>query len=124
MAGLMQVIAGVHFNFSFGEEFWALYQDLEGDAADPQHFRSESYMAMIRNLQRFGWLVPYLFGASPAVCRGFLQGRETDLVPFDADTLYAPHATSLRMGDIGYQNRQNRGDGDEGELRQPRLLHP
>ena len=108
---LMQAIAGVHFNFSFGDEFWSLYQALEGDAADPHHFRSESYMAMIRNLQRFGWLVPYLFGASPAVCRGFLQGRETDLLPFDADTLYAPHATSLRMGDIGYQNRQTEGTG-------------
>lgn len=108
---LMQAIAGVHFNFSFGDGFWTLYQELEGDTAEPQHFRSESYMAMIRNLQRFGWLVPYLFGASPAVCRGFLQGRETDLIPFDADTLYAPHATSLRMGDIGYQNRQTEGTG-------------
>jgi glutamate--cysteine ligase len=108
---LMQAIAGVHFNFSFGQEFWTLYQDIEGNTEDPQRFRSESYMAMIRNLQRFGWLVPYLFGASPAVCRGFVQGRDTDLIPFDADTLYAPYATSLRMGDIGYQNRQTEGTG-------------
>jgi glutamate--cysteine ligase len=107
----MQAIAGIHFNFSFAEAFWPLYQDLEGDDGDPVHFRSEAYMAMIRNLQRYGWLIPYLFGASPAVCASFAQGRETDLDVFDAGTLYAPYATSLRMGDIGYQNRQTEGTG-------------
>jgi glutamate--cysteine ligase len=75
------------------------------------HFRAESYMAMIRNLQRVGWLVPYLFGASPAVCGSFVQGRETDLVPFDDHTLHYPYATSLRLGDIGYQNKQEEGTG-------------
>jgi glutamate--cysteine ligase len=107
----MQAIAGVHFNFSFGDGFWSLYQELEESASDPMAFRSESYMAMIRNLQRFGWLIPYLFGASPAVCRSFAQGSETALIAFDATTLYAPFATSLRMGDIGYQNRQTEGTG-------------
>jgi glutamate--cysteine ligase len=107
----MQVIAGVHFNFSFGGAFWEAYQTLEGDRGDPVHFRSESYMAMIRNLQRVGWLVPYLFGASPAVCGSFVQGRETSLVPFDDHTLHYPYATSLRMGDIGYQNQQEEGTG-------------
>ncbi len=107
----MQLIAGVHFNFSFGDDFWRLYQDQEGDRGDFGAFRSESYMAMIRNLLRLGWLVPYLFGASPAVCRSFVQGRDTDLVPFDANTLYYPYATSLRMVDIGYQNQQEQGTG-------------
>lgn len=107
----MQVIAGVHFNFSLAEAFWDPFQALEADPGDPVHFRSESYMAMIRNLQRVGWLVPYLFGASPAVCASFVQGRETDLVPFDAHTLHYPYATSLRMGDIGYQNQQEQGTG-------------
>jgi glutamate--cysteine ligase len=107
----MQVIAGVHFNYSFGDAFWQVFQDQEGDGGDPVVFRSESYMAMIRNLQRVGWLVPYLFGASPAVCASFVQGRETDLIAFDAHTLYAPFGTSLRMGDIGYQNQKEQGTG-------------
>ncbi len=107
----MQAIAGVHFNFSFGDDFWSLYQDLEGDASPPMGFRSESYMAMVRNLQRFGWLIPYLFGTSPAVCKSFVQGGDTALTDFDATTLYAPFGTSLRMGDIGYQNRQTEGTG-------------
>ncbi len=128
---VMQVIAGVHYNFSFADTFWELYRGVGGadvagpaqsapeaagagrtaSASDLERFRSEAYMAAVRNLQRFGWLIPYLFGASPAVCKTFVQGRRTDLVSFDANTYYYPYATSLRMGDIGYQNRQTAGTG-------------
>ena len=101
---MMQVIAGVHFNYSVPEAFWPVYQALEQDDRVPMDFISCSYFGMIRNLQRFGWLVPYLFGASPAVCSSFLGDLEVKLPSFDAHTLYEPFATSLRMGDIGYQN--------------------
>ena len=107
----MQVIAGVHFNFSFADAFWDLYQQQLGDPRDAVWFRSDAQMGMIRNLQRIGWLVPYLFGASPAVCASFVQGRATDLQRFDEATLYYPYATSLRLGDIGYQNKQEEGTG-------------
>ncbi len=101
---VMQVIAGVHYNYSFSERFWLSYQQLEGDTRPLQTFISEQYLALIRNLQRFGWLIPYLFGASPAVCKSFLDGKQTTLQAFNKTTYYGPHATSLRMCDIGYQN--------------------
>jgi len=56
-------------------------------------------------------LVPYLFGASPAVCKSFFVGKATNLPSFDDTTYFAPHATSLRMGDIGYQNSREEGLG-------------
>lgn len=108
---VMQVIAGVHFNYSLPERFWRLYQQIEDDHSPLQDFISEQYFAMIRNLQRVGWLVPYLFGASPAVCKSFLGGRPSDLEEFDANTYYEPYATSLRMGDIGYQNNRENETG-------------
>jgi glutamate--cysteine ligase len=108
---VMQTIAGVHFNFSVAEGLWPLLADIEDTGGEPLAFRSERYMGLVRNLQRLGWLVPYLFGASPAVCRSFVGNRPTELTAFDANTLYYPHATSLRMGDIGYQNRQEEGTG-------------
>ncbi|KXX63943.1 glutamate--cysteine ligase [Marichromatium gracile] len=107
----MQVIAGIHYNFSFGEGFWDRLQAIEGERGDPRAFRDRMQMGMLRNLQRIGWLVPYLFGASPAICASFVQGQETDLEYFDDTTLYYPYATSLRMGDIGYQNQQEEGTG-------------
>lgn len=107
----MQVIAGVHFNYSIPEEFWPVYQQMEGDSGDLQAFISERYFDLIRNLLRFGWLVPYLFGASPAVCKSFLAGQETDLAEFNENTYYEPYATSLRMGDFGYQNNKEKASG-------------
>ncbi|MFM1891773.1 MAG: hypothetical protein RLZ44_850, partial [Pseudomonadota bacterium] len=114
-------IAGVHFNFSFGDGLWELWESLGLDAmvtggglgpfGDAVGRRSERYMGAIRNLQRVGWLVPYLFGASPAVCKSFFVGRESRLQSFDEGTFYEPYATSLRMGDIGYQNRREQGVG-------------
>ncbi|TCT19195.1 glutamate-cysteine ligase [Thiobaca trueperi] len=107
----MQMIAGVHFNFSFADAFWTLYQEQTGTPGEARAFRDAAQMGMIRNLQRIGWILPYLFGASPAVCASFVQGRATDLQHFDASTLFYPYATSLRMGDIGYQNKQEEGVG-------------
>jgi glutamate--cysteine ligase len=103
---VMQVIAGVHFNYSFPESFWPVFQDLEAQPGTLQDFSSAQYFSLIRNLQRFGWLVPYLFGASPAVCKSFLGGKSTQLDSFNENTYFQEFATSLRMGDIGYQNNQ------------------
>jgi len=101
---MMQAIAGVHFNYSYPDEFWRLYQSVLGDKRELQEFISESYIGMVRNLQRYGWLVPYLFGASPAICASFIGASPTSLEKWFDYSYYAPYATSLRMGDIGYQN--------------------
>jgi glutamate--cysteine ligase len=108
---MMQVIAGVHFNYSVPAEFWPIYRELEQSTAPLQSFISQSYFQMIRNLLRLGWLIPYLFGASPAICKTFLEGQPTRLDAFDPYTYYEPFATSLRMGDIGYQNSQEVSTG-------------
>jgi len=98
---VMQVIAGIHFNYSFSEEFIEKFCAL----SENEQNKDEAYMALTRNVVRYGWVVPYLFGASPAVCKSFLKGyHQHSLVEFNDSTLYEPYATSLRMGDIGYQN--------------------
>ena len=106
----MQVIAGVHFNYSPQPALWPVLAEWLGEA-DSRSFRDERMMGLIRNLLRFGWLVPYLFGASPAVCNSYLLGRPNQLEDFDDDTSYLPFATSLRMGDIGYTNRKEADTG-------------
>ncbi|WP_117233737.1 glutamate--cysteine ligase [Vibrio maerlii] len=101
---LMQIISGVHFNFSFPEEFWDALHGEEGEEARA-NTKSDAYFGLIRNYYRFGWLIPYFFGASPALCSSFLQGKESAL-PFKelGHTLYLPQATSLRLSDLGYTN--------------------
>lgn len=108
---VMQVISGVHFNYSLPDAFWPIFQDLEQNSEQPRGFIDRYYFGMLRNLQRYGWLIPYLFGASPAVCKSFIGNKETRLVQFNKTTYFEPFATSLRMGDIGYTNSREKGVG-------------
>jgi glutamate--cysteine ligase len=105
----MQCIAGIHYNYSLSENLWKLIADTEGDTRSHQDFQSESYIGLIRNFHRYSWLLMYLFGASPALSKSFLRGRQHNLESLSEDTLYLPHATSLRMSDLGYQNNVQDG---------------
>jgi glutamate--cysteine ligase len=106
---LMQAISGVHFNYSFPARFWDVYAAVREQPVLTQDFRSDSYFDLLRNFRRMGWMVLYLFGVSPVVGRDFLGADTAGLQSLDAQTLYAPHATSLRMSDIGYRNRNQAG---------------
>jgi len=101
----MQTIAGAHYNWSLPDEFWGILKDCCSVTGRLQDFISERYFGLIRNFLRFGWLIPYLFGASPAICQSFLHGRRSDLQELVPGTLFRPYATSLRMSNLGYQNR-------------------
>lgn len=98
----MQCIAGIHYNFSFPTDFWE-HLGLEGDT--PQVRASAGYVSLVRNFVRHSWLLMYLFGASPVLNKQFVRGKQTSLLELDPDTLYLPWATSLRMSDLGYQNK-------------------
>lgn len=105
---VMQVIAGIHVNLSMPESFWQPWQKVLADQSPLQNFINAQYFSAIRNLQRVGWLVPYLFGASSFVDKSFTHEGVSELEKYDEDTLFSPYATSLRLGDIGYTNsREN-----------------
>jgi glutamate--cysteine ligase len=102
----MQTIAGIHYNFSLPDDFWRALQTQTDNQQPLQDFKTERYFGLIRNFRRNFWLLIYLFGASPAVCSCFVKNRAHKLQPFPAaeQTMYLPYATSLRMGDLGYQS--------------------
>ncbi|MCS6151992.1 glutamate--cysteine ligase [Shewanella baltica] len=105
---LMQIISGVHFNFSVSQELWQSLYELSDKQLSYDDFISESYFGLIRNYRRLVWVLPYLFGASPALCSSFIKDQKTDL-KFEKTghgTLYLPFATSLRMSDLGYTNKE------------------
>lgn len=100
----MQTICAVHYNFSLSDEFWQYHWDTEGSGEAFRDFKSRRYFDQMRNFRRLSWLPIYLFGASPVVSESFIQGKEHRLQRFDSVSLYAPFATSLRNGDLGYQS--------------------
>ena len=108
---VMQAISGVHFNYSFPAHFWSVWEAVEEVRKGGQAHVDESYFALLRNYRRFGWLILYLFGVSPAVCRSFFAGRDVPegLEAAGKGTLIAPFATSLRMSDLGYRNKAQAG---------------
>lgn len=106
---LMQIISGIHFNFSLAESYWEQLANENGESL--QETKTQNYLSLIRNFHRHAWLIIYLLGASPAVCKGFIRNKSHRLEEFDMHSLYAPYATSLRLSDLGYSNHcQSRVD--------------
>ena len=103
---LMQVISGLHYNFSLPGSFWQARLGIDS-VAEAKDEISAGYLQLIRNYYRFGWIIPYLFGASPAICESFLpQGKGS--LPLESNgkgTWWLPYATSLRLSDLGYTNK-------------------
>lgn len=102
---VMQAISGVHFNYSFPEGLWEPWAAVRGSRDTGADFVSESYFELLRNYRRHGWIVLYLFGVSPTVCKSFLRARGETLPEFGPGTGWEPYSTSLRMSDLGYRNR-------------------
>lgn len=82
----MQTISGIHYNWSM------------------PGLTDDDYFRLIRNFRRHAFLLLYLFGASPTVCGSFVAGRAHGLQELAPGTYGLPHATSLRMGRLGYQS--------------------
>lgn len=105
----MQTIAGVHYNFSMPEQYWQAEFE-RAQAVDNTEYKilqdyiSQRYLDLIRNFRRNYWLLIYLFGAAPCFHRSFVHGREHKMEALGDEDLYLPYATSLRMGDLGYQS--------------------
>ena len=103
----MQAISGIHYNFSFTDDFWRVYFQKPYSQAD----LNEAYFSIIRNFKRYGWLLIYLFGASPFAHDTFYRNDVSNpLLHFREDLRY-PEARSLRSSHLGYfsayQSRHN-----------------
>tara|TARA_B100001540_G_C15794657_1_gene637068 strand:- start:23 stop:1561 length:1539 start_codon:yes stop_codon:yes gene_type:complete len=100
---LMQAISGIHFNYSLSD---ALIEEnvhsIKERSAEKR--RSIVYFNGLRNLYRYNWLIILLFGSSPIISKQFLT-KKLNFKKLSQDTYYLPYATSLRMSDIGYQNK-------------------
>ncbi|MBT7736488.1 hypothetical protein HN709_02270, partial [Candidatus Peregrinibacteria bacterium] len=98
----MQMISGIHYNFSFTKEFWEKLHTKMDPHRDLQKFIDDSYMGIMRNFLRISWLDVYLFGSSPAIDKTYLKSPKAPLKKLGKRTYFAPYGTSLRMSQFGY----------------------
>jgi glutamate--cysteine ligase len=100
----MQMVAGIHYNISFGESLVKKLWKERGSKQSYTKFKSQMYFDTIRNYRKYFWMLIYLFGASPVIDKSFVGNRPHALDELDESSLYLEHATCLRMGGLGYQS--------------------
>lgn len=98
----MQLISGIHYNISYDDAFFRSLHTSFKSTLSEEAFRSETYLHIARNVLRYGWIITYLYGASPTCADSF---GAKGLHKFGPKTRYLPHATSLRMSNHGYYSR-------------------
>ena len=108
----MQMISGIHYNFSFKESMIQTLYERFGGNNNYINFKNEMYMAITRNFLRYRWLLIYLFGASPNFDATFSSVIEQELkivekcCPESTALLdnFNQNATSLRVSRFGYSD--------------------
>ncbi|TBX08492.1 bifunctional glutamate--cysteine ligase/glutathione synthetase [Clostridium perfringens] len=102
-----QVISGIHYNFSFKEEFIKLlYKELKVEK-DFREFKDDIYLRMARNFQKYHWLLIYLTGASPVFHESYIEEIKEEGEILGEDSYYIKDDTSLRNSSYGYKNKKD-----------------
>ncbi len=108
----MQMISGIHYNFSFNEELIDFLYEKTGKGKDRNDFTNELYFTLTRNFLRYRWLLIYLFGASPSCDATYYSVIQKELAIVrrccsccrDRIGDYTRYSTSLRVSRFGYAN--------------------
>lgn len=100
----MQCVSGMHYNFSIKRNsFPALINSSD------QKDINDAYLGLIRNFKRVYWYVLAEFGQTNVVDKSFVNNRSHNLEKLNEDDMYLKEATSLRMSEIGYQSKAQKG---------------
>jgi len=108
----MQMISGIHYNFSFDNKMVDYLYDLFGNEKDKQSFINEIHFALTRNFLRYRWILIYLFGASPFCHPTYYSviDKEIKIIQKSCSSCvesiknFNQYATSLRVSRFGYSN--------------------
>lgn len=102
--GERQLISGIHFNFSFSDEFLKGLYDKYGNGQEYRLFVDKVYLKVTRNYIRYGFLITYLCGCSNICHKTFDKNCIETLKKRDDSTYWTPSGVSLRNSKWGYRN--------------------
>ena len=100
-----QMISGVHFNFSFSDEFLKKLHAIENSTLSFKEFKNSVYLKIARNYLRYCWLIIYLTGCSIGSHKTF----SNDCIHLmdakdDYGSYYSTRGPSFRNASCGYKN--------------------
>lgn len=99
-----QLISGIHYNFSFSEEFLKILHKELSKGENYIEFKNKIYLKMSKNFMKYRWLPIYLTGASPIFHKSFIKEYTEESLKLDKESCYFPYMVSLRNSDYGYKN--------------------
>ena len=102
-----QLLSGIHFNFSFDDEFLKELYELSKENMPFKEFKNSVYLKISRNYFKYGWMIIYLLGASPVIHETYLQKCIDKMKKFTEDTYYFEDLVSFRNGSCGYRNEKD-----------------
>lgn len=102
-----QLLSGIHFNFSFDDEFLKELYELSKEKTSFKEFKNNIYLKISRNYFKYGWMIIYLLGASPVIHETYLQKCIDKMKKFTDDTYYFEDLVSFRNGSCGYRNEKD-----------------
>ncbi|WP_318508727.1 bifunctional glutamate--cysteine ligase GshA/glutathione synthetase GshB [Bacillus sp. T3] len=101
-----QLISGIHYNFSFNEEFLKrIYHALHVNKSF-KDFKNNTYLRVARNVLKYRWLLIYLTGASPVFDKTYIEKCVQLSEHLDEESYFFPNMGSLRNSVCGYRNEK------------------
>jgi glutamate--cysteine ligase len=115
--GKRQLICGIHYNFSFNDDFVnKLYNSQisnefiknvnhKNEKSDYKEFKNNIYLKITRNYLRYRWLIIYLLGASGVVDKSYGGNCMKSSKLVNAEGFSNVGALSYRNSECGYKNK-------------------
>jgi len=101
-----QLLSGIHYNFSFDEQFLQKLYEVAGQGSVYKDFKDAIYLKIARNTLRYRWLLIYLTGASPVFDKTYMEQCVSLSHSDDNKSYYFPNMNSLRNSECGYRNNK------------------
>ncbi|MEF9934844.1 MAG: bifunctional glutamate--cysteine ligase GshA/glutathione synthetase GshB [Clostridium sp.] len=103
--GKKQLISGIHYNFSFKDEFIRkIYKHLNTGESF-KVFKNNFYLKITRNYLRYRWFLIYLLGAAPVIHESYKSVCSNDLKLINSEDYSTKGAISFRNTECGYENK-------------------
>lgn len=94
-----QMISGIHFNFSFTDDFINASYKAQDTFSKKNEFQNDLYIKLAGNFLKYEWILLYLFGASPYAEPDFYDSKSARDLKKPTD-----YVRSLRNSSFGYHN--------------------
>lgn len=101
-----QLISGIHYNFSFHNEFIKKLHGYCKPEESLYHFKNSIYLTISRNLLKYQWLLTYLLGANVATHSSYRHCCDIEKHKKNEEYIFKG-ACSYRNSLCGYRNKKD-----------------